>query len=132
MRPRSIPRPSARTSASSPQREEPLGMLAEEAQHRVQMPEVPAREEVLVDHGLVLVPYDSARHPPPLPPGLHRAVAQVDVLYVELVAGVPAADLLKHRAPHQEKRAEHRVDEHRLVGRSIEQVMPLLPTQRRE
>src|SRR6266536_6342041 len=95
---------------SSPQREQPLRMLAQKAQHRLEMPEVPACQVVLVDHGLVLVAHDGARHPPALPPRFHRAVAEVDVLDVELVAGIPAADLLEHRTSHEQEGAEHRVD----------------------
>ena len=56
---------------------------------------VAPREEVLVDHRLILVADDGARHAPALPAGLHRAVAEVDVLDVELVARVPASDLAR-------------------------------------
>ena len=45
------------------QREKPFGVLAEEARHRLQMPPVSSREKALVDHGLVLVVDDRARHP---------------------------------------------------------------------
>src|SRR5207248_10785350 len=99
---RSSALPAARTWTLSPKCEQALGVLAKKARHRVQMPEVPACEEVLVDHGLVLVAYDRGRNPPPLPAGLHRAVAEIDVLDVQLVARIPAADLTEHRAAHEE------------------------------
>src|SRR6266540_6753032 len=96
------------------------------------MPEVPTREEVLVDHRLVLVVDDGARHPPPFPAGLHGAVAEIDVLHIELVPRVPASDLLEHRATHEQKRSEHRVDLKRLGSRRVEQVVTALPSRSEE
>ena len=84
-------------------------MLAQEAKHRVQVPEVPAREEVLVDYGLIFVVDDGARDPPAFPTGLHRAIAEVDVFHVELVSRIPAVNLVEHRSAHEQEGAEHRV-----------------------
>src|SRR5262249_30220112 len=79
---------------------------------------------------LVLVPDDCGGHPPALPTSLHRPVAEVDILDVELVAGIPAADLLEHFAPHEEEGTEHRVDLQRLDCGCVEQVVPPLPAER--
>src|SRR5205814_9660043 len=96
------------------------------------VPEIGRREEVRVEDGLVLVVDDGARYPPALPARLHRAITEVDVLDVELVTGVPPADLVEHRPAHEEEGAEHRVDLQRAVDGRIEQVMAALPAQRRE
>ncbi len=113
-------------------REQSLGMLAEEARHRARVPERVPGEEALVDHGRVLVVHDRGRDVPALPPGLRGAVVEVDVLAVHPVAGVPAADLVEHRAAQQEEGAEHRVCFHGLVGPLVEQVVAALPFERRE
>ena len=69
---------------TSSQREQALGVLAQEAQHRVQCHRFRRVKKCLSITALILVADDGARHPPALPAGLHRAVAEVDVLDVEL------------------------------------------------
>ena len=61
-----------------------------------------AAEEPLVDHSGVRVVDDCLRDEPALPARLRGAVGDVDVLDVVPEAGVPAADLLQHRAAHQQ------------------------------
>src|SRR2546423_5168838 len=79
------------------------------------MPERVLRQELLVDHGCVLVAHDGGRDVPPLPAGTGGTVVEVYVLAIHAEAGIPAADLVEHLAPQQNERAEHRVGGNRLV-----------------
>src|SRR5207237_6035399 len=79
-------------------RAQALGVLAYEAPDAAPVPERPPREEPPVCHRLVVVDDDRVRHVPPLPPGLARAVREVDVVAVQPVALVGAAELLQHLA----------------------------------
>ena len=90
------------------------GMLADEAGDAAPVPERPAGEEALVGDGLVVVDHDRFGDVPPLPAGLARAVGEVDVLAVEPVALVEAAELVEQLAAEEEERAEQPVGERRL------------------
>ncbi len=78
------------------------------------------------------MPDDGGRHVPALPPGLRGAVVEIDVLAVHPEAGVQAADLVEHRASHEQERAEHRVRLDGSSGPLVEEVVVPLPAQRRE
>src|SRR2546421_11372437 len=90
-----------RAADDSPEREQPLRMLAQEPRHRLCVPPVTSGQEPLVDDGLVLVVYDRRRDPPPLPARLNSAESEIDVLDADLAPGVPAAQLRYRRATHQ-------------------------------
>ena len=80
-------------------------MLPQEAQHCASMPERVLRQELLVDHGRVLVAHDGGRNVPALPAGARGAVVEIDVLAVHAEAGIPTADLVEHLPSQQQERA---------------------------
>ena len=78
-----------------------------------------------------VVRHDCLRHVPALPARLRRAVAEVDVLAVVAVPGVPAADLVEHRAAHEQERTEHPVRRNGLGRPLVEGVVVALRLVRR-
>ena len=64
-------------------------------------------------------------------PALARPVAEVDVLDVVAIAGVPATDLLEHRASLQQECAQHPIGLHGLVRPLVEKVVVALALVRR-
>ena len=103
-----------------------LGVLADEAGDAAPVPERPPGEEALVGDGLVVVDRDRLRDVPALPAGLARAVGEVDLLAVEPVALVEAAELVEQLAAEEEERAEQPVGGGRLGRVLVEQVVAAL------
>src|SRR4051812_19513689 len=98
-------------------------VLTDEAGDRAPVPERPTREKAAVGHRLVVVDDDGARDVPALPAGLARAVGEVDVLAVEVVALVEPAELLEHLPSQEQERAQEPFGRRGLVGLLVEQVM---------
>src|SRR5437773_7697840 len=105
---------------------EALGVLADEAEDAAPVPEGPPCEETLVCHGLVMVDRHGLRDVPPLPAGLAGAVGEVDLLAVEVVALVEAAELLEQLAAEEEEGAEQPVGLDRLGRVLVEEVVAAL------
>ena len=70
-------------------------MLADEAGDAAPVPERAPRQEAAVGDGLVMVDHDRLRHVPALPAGLACSIGKVDVVAVEAVALVEAAELVR-------------------------------------
>ena len=107
-------------------------MLADEAGDAAPVPERPAGEQALVGDGLVVVDRDRLGDVPPLPAGEARAVGEVDLLAVEPVALVEAAELVEQLSAEEEEGAEQPVRECRVGRVLVEQIVAALPLLRLE
>src|SRR5579859_6994992 len=116
----------------SSQRAQPLGVLADEAQHPAPVPERPARPEPAVRERVPAVRHHRGRHVPPLPPRLREPVAEVDLLPVHPEALVEPPYLVEGGAPDHQESAQHPVRLHRLRGPLVEVIMAPLPFERRK
>src|SRR3954454_19951232 len=81
------------------ERAQALGVLAHEAPDAAPVPKRAAREEAPVGDSLVVVDDDRVGYVPALPAGLARAVGEVDVVAVQSIALIEAAELLEHFPP---------------------------------
>src|SRR5437773_6806205 len=107
-------------------------MLAHKPRDRAPVPEgLPRQEPPVRDRG-VLMPNGRLGDVPALPAGPRRAVTEIDVLSVEAVTLVEAAQLVEHVAPQEEERGEHPVGLDRLGRPLVEQVVVPLPCLRME
>src|SRR5581483_10103869 len=116
----------------SHERPEPLRVLAYEAEDAAPVPQRAAGEEAPIGKRVPAVGHDRRRHVPALPPGLRRAVAEVDLLAVHREARVEAAELVEHRAPEEQEAAEHPVRLDRPGRALVEVVVRSLPLERPE
>src|SRR4029079_7601712 len=108
-------------------RAQALRVLAHEASDPAPVPPRSTREEPPIGDRRVAVRDDRLRDVPALPAGFRRAVAEVDVLSVEPVARVEAAELVEHLPPEEEEGREHPVGLRRLRGPVLEEVVVELP-----
>src|SRR5919108_3970870 len=98
-------------------------MLADEAGDAAPVPERVAAEEPPVRLGSMGMPDDRVRDVPALPAGLGSSIGEVDLLAVEAVAVVEAAELVEHLAAQEQERAQHPVGLDRLLRPLVEQVV---------
>ena len=96
------------------------------------MPERSPGEEAAVGHGLVVVDHDRLGHVPALPAGLAGPVGEIDVVAVEPVSLVEAAELGQELAAEEEEGAEQPVGLHGSVRPLVEEVVIALAALRVE
>src|SRR5262245_7055055 len=88
------------------QRSQALGVLAHEAQDSAPVPDCAACQEAVVGNRGVRVHDDRLGHVPALPACSCCSVTEVDVLPVEAVASIKAAELVEHVAAQEKERGE--------------------------
>jgi hypothetical protein len=104
-------------------RKHALGVLAHEPEHAAEMPHRVAREEPPIDHLGPIVVDHCCRDVPPLPAGARGPIAEVDVLDVVAICGIPASQLVEHGSAHEQEGTEQPVGPDGLSRSVVEQVV---------